>query len=275
MATVEQGVSLLPESIRESLTPGKEEIISVYPLELTLDVPHAGVTFTYVHPPAQRDKKIVLQHNPERTTAYPPKSAIPFSYKEEDTKMGEGYTRIIVYDTYQLTRDWTQDAEVLLKKDIPATIVVKDLVRCWTSGRVTESASGGPGIAVFDPKLRLEEQLGRIREHQKRYFRELIFQADRYFETKQWLNITNLHRAAAQELGVEGSPWFNPISGTGVKNCPACQNSMAHLAIVCPKCNSNIIEFAKKMHALGVKVEDPVLTLYKVEMDKPEKPEKR
>lgn len=257
-------VTLLPESISERITPGKETIISIFPMELSIQIPHAGPQFVYVHPPADRDKNILMAYNPERTTAYPPTSNLPFTYREEPVNTRRGYTSIVVYDTYQLVQDWTQEKPTILKKDIPALMVAEDLVRVWSSGRMTESAAGGPGIARFDRSRPLDEQLASLWSRQDQYFRELVFQADRFHEKKEWNNITNLHRKAAEYLGGELRPWFQPLQGSATKDCPACQNRMERMAIVCSKCNTNIIRFAKEMSELGVKIEDPVLEMYKI-----------
>jgi len=40
---------------------------------------------------------------------------------------------------------------------------------------------------------------------------------------------------------------------------------MERLAIVCGKCNTNIVKFAKDMQEIGVKIEDPVLDHLKLD----------
>jgi len=258
-------LELLPQSASEHITPGRAEILSIFPMELSLLVPHAGPQFTYIHPPADRNKKILMAYNPKRTTEFPPSSELAFTYKEEPVTDGKGFTRIVLYDTYQLVQDWTQDKPTVVKKDIPVKMVVEDLVRCWCSGRLTDSAEGGPGIAVYEPKIRLQEQLDALWHKQSSYFRGLVFQADRFFETKQWGNITNLHRTAAEYVGGEARPWYQPLSEGVMKSCPACQTKMERLAIVCGKCNTNIVKFAKDMQEIGVKIEDPVLDHLKLD----------
>lgn len=267
MDPVTQSVALLPSSVSEHITPGKETILSIFPMELSIQIPHAGPQFVYIHPPAQRDLDIVMAYNPERTTAYPPTSDMPFSYKQTPVKTSRGYTRIVVHDTYQLVQDWTQEKPTTIKKDIPAIMVADDLVRVWSSGRMTESAAGGPGIMRYQKNVPLDEQLESLWQRQTLYFRELVFQADRFHEQKQWNNITNLHRKAAEYLGGELRPWFQPLQGTATKECPACQNRMERLAIVCAKCNTNIVKFAKEMAELGIAIQDPVLDHFKIETE--------
>lgn len=259
-------VTLLPESITERITPGKMEVISIFPMEMDMLVPHAGPQFRYIHPAADRDKEILMALNPERVTSCPPTSNVPYFYQEKPAQPGKGFTRIVFYDTFQLVKDWTQEPPATVKRDIPVQMVVEDMVRCWTSGRLTDSADGGPGIAVYNPKLSLQEQLDNLWTRQQTYFRGLVYQADRLHETKDWANITNLHRKAAEYVGGEDRPWFKPLHESPTKTCPACDTRIARLSIVCTKCGTNIVKFAKEMLELGVKVEDPVLQHLKMDL---------
>lgn len=258
----------LPKS--SSITPGTGVVLSIYPVELISATPHAGM-FKYIHPPANRDKIITLECNPLRTTVYPPEDAPPYNYTEEATEQDWGFTQIVVHDSYQLTRDWAQDVESYVKRDIPAASIVKSLVQEWASGRMTDSAAGGPGIRAFVPSISLEEQLEEMRNNQTIYFRELVFQADKFYDSKQWDQITNLHRIAAGWLREESRPWYNPIKGQRMKTCPACGESMNLMAIVCKSCSTNIFTFAKTMKDLGVDINDPVLNFYKQEQALPQK----
>jgi len=264
-------VLTLPDSIQTKITPGSEAILSIFPMEMVMPTYHASM-HRYLHPPADRDKIITLRNNPARTTQYPATDDQPFFYNEEPCEPGSGYVRILVYDSYQLLRDWAQDNESLIKKDIPARLIADDLVKTWSAGRLTDSAQGAPGIMRYDSRIGLENQLAQMHQNQTIYFRELVFQADRFHEEKKWNDITNLHRAAAEYLNEEQRPWFNPIKGQKSKNCPACQKSMALMAIVCGACNTNIIKFAKEMHEIGVKIEDPVLAFYNIETKLDSKP---
>jgi len=253
-----------------SITAGTGVVLSIYPVELVSATPHAGM-FRYLHPPANRDKIITLECNPLRTTVYPAQEGEPFMYAEEATEQDYGFTQIIVHDSYQLTRDWAQDTETYVKRDIPAASIVKALVQEWASGRMTDSASGGPGIRVYEPRISLEEQLEVMRENQTLYFRELVFQGDKFHDAKQWDQITNLHRIAAGWLREETRPWYNPIKGQRMKTCPACGESMNLMAIVCKSCSTNIFSFAKSMQELGVVITDPVLERYAQEQSLPQK----
>lgn len=267
----------LPQSIATKITPGKEVIISVFPSIMTLETQHAGM-YKYYHPPCQRDKVIILTNNVERTTLQPAKEGPPFFYQEQDCEMGEGFTMIEVFDTYQITRDWTIDNEVYINRPIlaggPSGVAV-DLVKCWTSGRFTESASGGPGIRVYDAKRDLNEQLAELRAHQSVYFRDLIHQADEFSQRSEMRNITNLHRMAADWEGVKDRKWFEAIQAKATKSCPGCGETINANAIICKHCNVNIIIFAEDMLARGVEITDPVLGLYKqvnTPLDLPETP---
>lgn len=261
-------LSKLPKA--SSITPGTGVILSIYPVELVSHTPHAGM-FKYLHPPAIRDKIITLECNPLRTTVYPAQEGEPFRYAVEDTEQDYGFTQILVHDSYQLTRDWAQDNETYVKRDIPAASIVKALVQEWASGRMTDSAAGGPGIRVYEPSISFEEQLEDMRANQTVYFRELVFQGDKLYDAKQWDQITNLHRIAAGWLREESRPWYNPIKGQRMKACPACGENMNLMAIVCKSCSTNIFSFAKSMKDLGVEITDPVLDRYAQEQSLPQK----
>lgn len=254
---------------KASATAGASVILSIYPMDMVSQSYHAGM-FKYFHPAAKQDKMMTLECNPDRTTAYPAKDSQPFIFTEDECEFGNGYTQIIVHDSYQLTRDWVQDQETYVKRDIYADAIAKDLVREWGSGRLTDSAAGGPGIIVYNPRVSLEEHLAIIRDQQTMYFRELIFQGDKFAEAKQWDMITNLHRVAAGWLQEETRPWYNPIKGNRTKLCAACGENMNLMALVCKSCGTNIITFAKDMLAHGVEINDPVLEFYKIEQSLPQ-----
>lgn len=252
-----------------SITPGTGVILSIYPMELVSATPHAGM-FKYLHPPANRDKIQTLECNPLRTTAYPAQDVDAFLFSEENTEPDYGYTQILVHDSYQLTRDWAQDVESYIKRDIPADAIVKSLVQEWASGRMTDSAAGTPGIRVYVPSISLEEQLDEMRRNQTVYFRDLVFQGDKLHDAKQWDQITNLHRIAAGWLREETRPWYNPIKGQRMKVCPACGETMNRMAIVCKSCSTNVFTFAATMKELGVIITDPVIDFYRQEQSLPQ-----
>jgi len=269
----------LPQSIATKITPGKEVILSVFPSLMVLETQHAGM-HKYVHPPCQRDKIIQLTNNPDRTTVQPAKEGPSFFYQEIDVDMGEGYAMIEVFDTYQITRDWTVDNEVYLNRPIPAGGphgVAVDIVKCWTSGRFTESAAGGPGIRVYDPTRDLQEQLEMLRAHQSTYFKDLIHQADEFAQRAEMRNITNLHRLAAEWEGVKDRKWFEAIQAKVTKSCPGCGETINANAIICKHCNINIILFAEEMGKRNILIKDPVISLYAADADAklPNPPAKR
>ena len=222
--------------------PGRTTMLSIFPVEMFLSTPHAGV-FTYLHPAAKKDKILTMSVNPNRVSIQSPDPlAKPFTLTETTPKSGRGYTLLNLYDTYQWCTNYAHDRMEPLP--IASGIVAEALERIWISGRRTES--GRIGIQVLNNDEPIERQVDNLWANQTAYFRSLVNEADKFEMDRDRKYITEIHRTAAAWIGIETRPWCRPLEERRSKRCVACAKDILAEALVCSECSTFLPEFHEK-----------------------------
>ncbi len=129
---------------------------------------------------------------------------------------------------------------------LTALKVATDLVNEFTINVIGASAGfSGPGLAVRDPSIPLEEQIAKLKESQEAYF-TYLFQAAEDLDKTPGLSgsITQEMRDAARWLGREGVRWFKPYKQQLMKKCRFCVSDIPEEAIVCQVCGRDLVEGA-------------------------------
>jgi len=102
-----------------------------------------------------------------------------------------------------------------------------------------------PAITFFPGRLQKSDvvlgqvkRLEEIREMQKRWFMELVRQADiDYAQIKSPGVVSELQRKAAKALNLRNKPWDINSEVENVMACPMCQTIVNPKAIICSNCN--------------------------------------
>lgn len=239
--------------------PGRKTILSIFPVELTRNIQHAGF-ITYFHPPARKDKIIRVNMNPSRVTVQRPNPLAPcFHITDSVVSTGDrGYLLIQCVDTYQ----WVQNYERERQEQLPisAADVAQALVREWTQGR--RMNQGAIGMKVLDPNEPIRSQVDQLWAAQTEYFRSMILEADGFFDNPQDRKaIGELHRKAAEWLGTENRPWFRQQEEIRMKTCPNCMERINAQAVGCKECSVFLPEFYRK-HKLAFEHDTAVCDFY-------------
>lgn len=194
---------------------GPRTVISVYPLELRLELRHEG-SKTYV------------------MAAAPP----------------EGHSQLTVEDTFASVKNFSSGQ--LYPAPVPAAAVADNLVNSWTKGRVGSADGLGPGVLVCASMQPTAEEIDRARVQQTAYFRSLVNDADIKFTKEGALNITDDHRLAAKWMGIKDRKWAQPMVPKSLVSCPACREEVFSDAVLCKHCHSNIPKFLAEQLAPAV-----------------------
>jgi hypothetical protein len=234
------------EDRERQIEPGRCTILSIFPVELTRYIPHAGLS-TYFHPAASKDKIIHVKMNPARMTVQRPDVSAPcFHISDSPVPTGKrGYTLLQCVDTYQ----WVQNYEREKQEPLPITAesAATSLVREWTQARRVNQ--GAIGIALLDAKSPISAQVDRLWESQTAYFRSLVIEADGWFVStvsSERASIAEIHRKAAEWLGTENRPWFRQQEEVRMKTCPQCSERIMATAIGCKECQVFLPDFYRK-----------------------------
>jgi hypothetical protein len=197
---------------------GPRTLISVYPLELSLELRHEG-TKTYV------------------MAAAPP----------------DGYSQLVVDDTFASVKNFTSGQ--LYPAPVPAAAVADNLVNSWTKGRVGSADGLGPGVLVCAGTVPQPAEIAEAKARQTNYFRSLVNDADIKFTKEGAVNITDDHRLAAKWMGVKDRKWAQPMIPKSLVQCPACREEVYSEAILCKHCHTNIPEFLASQQSKQAEVE--------------------
>jgi len=126
---------------------------------------------------------------------------------------------------------------------IPAAEVAKDIVREFTTNVIGASAGfSGPGIAVRDSSMKLEDQIARLKEAQEAYFGYLFQLAEDLDRAGMGRAITDEMRDAARWLGRENARWLKPYRQQVLKKCKWCVSEIPEEALVCQVCLRDVTD---------------------------------
>ena len=128
----------------------------------------------------------------------------------------------------------------MLSREI-AEAIVRDEVQSCINITVGHSQ---PAIMLFNGKLDKTEivltkqkELTVIREMQKKWFMELVRQADiDYAQMKSPGVVSELQRKAAKALNLRNKPWDIEAEVENITTCPMCQAIVSPQAIICSQC---------------------------------------
>lgn len=236
-------------------------ILSVFPLYLEQGRRHNGL-IVYQHPPSDKNSVLVRTYNPEvlANTNRVPETLKAFHDETRPAEVNHGYTLIRVCDTFQWTRDFTQDSERYIPHPLSADIVAVDLQRAWASDSVLADAAAGPGITVIAGSEPTAEELAAVREKQTNHFRRLVNDGHALFAKGLVKDISDLHRAGAKWLGANNLPWVPKIEQVELKKCPACDNDIRKNALRCQECNADLPDFYLKYGIVPDPLNDPIVS---------------
>ena len=150
----------------------------------------------------------------------------------------------------------------MLSREIAEAIVRDEIHSCIniTAGHAQ------PAIAFFSGRfskaeivLSRHKELEDIREMQKRWFMELVRQADiDYAQMKSPGVVSELQRKAAYALNLRNKPWDIVAEVENVTACPMCQSIVSPKAIICTSCkyvlNEAVWEANKDRFVAGANV---------------------
>lgn len=166
------------------------------------------------------------------------------TYELPAVKKGE-HALLAVNDTFSWNRDFSKEEFMLYPAPIPGQVVAENLIQAWAHGKIGTSDGLGPGIILLEGTKPTPAELELANSVQESYFRHLIYEADQKFIQEGGLNITDLHRVAANWMGLNDRQWIKPIVEINLVNCPACAEQIRAAAKVCKHCHTNIPEFLK------------------------------
>lgn len=203
--------------MRNAVNPGQSgprTILSVFPIEMRLELRHEGFR-TYIMPASLKGF----------------------------------YQTLVVQDTYAWNRNYAVEEFALYQAPISAVVVAENLVNRWSQGLVGTKDGLGPGIMICEGSHPTVEEIQTVTDRQEAYFRALVYEADERFTKEGPVNITDLHRAAAEWMGTNDRPWIKPIEQVSLIFCPACAEKIKAEALICRHCHTDIEEFHAKRAA--------------------------
>lgn len=171
-------------------------------------------------------------------------------YEIAPAKKGS-YTTLTVKDTFSWLRNLHTDGTSYYQGPIPATVVAENLVQRWTQGLVGTKDGLGPGIMIIEGAVPTSEEIADATARQEAYFRNLVYEGDECFTKEGGINITDLHRVAAEWMGLNDRPWIKPLTSAALMpgGCPACKEPVKDGAVICKHCHTDIPEFLAKQSA--------------------------
>lgn len=237
-------------------------ILSVFPVALRSIERKHRAHLHYECPAAKRDKIIRRVYRAEVLSALGPIPAGPVLYEEttESCEVGRGYVTVTIPDTWQYTRDFSQeDSTVMVPHALPSRTNAEDLVREWTN--CVTAGVGRVGVRLIAQAEPTEEEYRSIVDDQSVLAHRLVSEATSHHSKGDLKEIHELHRAMAQWIGAENLPWVPRFENVEMKNCKACGERIRKIALKCKECGSDLVQVWKDLIQLGVPVvdaEDPV-----------------
>jgi hypothetical protein len=210
-----------PHAAGRIYTPNNRTLCSIYPMELTHYMLHAGGRKQYHIPSVPKGTYALLR----------------------------------VYDTYTLTRNLSKiaaagdedmdRADEMQQSPVFCDGVADDLIRMWAGDAPGNQSGAKPGIMVLADDQPTQLELDQLNDTQTTYFRWLVMKGDEYWITGDRKSITDDHRRALRWLGSEDREWYKKIDAVLLKRCPACAEEVNMMATVCRYCQTNLIKWYK------------------------------
>lgn len=191
-------------------------------------------------------------------------------YNIPGVRRGE-YTLIEVAPAVAWLQDWTGGIDNPPGSPRPTIVpgynVATSLVSFWRSGSVINVGAIGVDIVpqgVEEGTPEFLDFLARLTQLQETNFQFVVDEAEAAFKSGK--PIHNLDRAMTSAAWLYGDgatkfEWFGRQRFTQHKSCPACQADMPKNAIVCGKCNTNLLNFFRDM-GVDAQGSDDVVYLY-------------
>ncbi len=174
-------------------------------------------------------------------------------------EVGKGYALVRVYDTFTWSRDFSQDSERVIPHPLSALDLARSLVASWASDVIEGNGAMGPGIMVIEGSTPTDAELEQVRNRQATYARTLINSAKIYYSQDKVKDISGLHRAMAEFMGVKNVPWLVEMEQVEMKACRACGERIRAEALKCKECQTDLIAFYKQHDLVPDAKEDPAV----------------
>ena len=220
-------------------------IASIYPGQLPVIRRHYGPSRDNEGPNAQRSTAFRLMPVP--------RNAKPFV--------------LPVYDSFQSVLNVAAMSTLgnqsphkpMLAQPVAVESIIADLLKEWTGG-IFNVATGKPGVIEIHPmKVEISKfqdngtlpgpnpgEMDELMGMQTAYFEDLFMQGEKFNEEKNWKEITDTMRIAAEWLGHERT-WSHRTIARNTSPCPFCEQIISNTAIVCAKCGRQVREIPEKL----------------------------
>jgi len=175
---------------------------------------------------------------------------IPSNFHVDAAKDGE--VQVLNIGTNVVSRMRVPVMGNTIDMSIPAMTVARAIVEDRNTGQLYYSPEAKPGLFFVEgtysreeAKLNFQKEIEEANRLQNNWFEHLVKLADDdWAKSKQHRYISDTQRYAARKLGLT-KDWTFTATDAADKRCAACYSPMHALAIICPTCKTNQIEFAK------------------------------
>jgi hypothetical protein len=150
-----------------------------------------------------------------------------------------------------------------ISKPVSVESIVADLLKHWTGGLSNVPNGAMPGIIELRPmKVELRKysedgtlpgpnrtELAQMTDQQTRYFEFLFAEGERLNDQKNWQEITDTMRLAADWLGFE-RVWSHRAIARDTYACPLCTKIISLAAVFCPECKQQLLTIPPAIAAI-------------------------
>jgi hypothetical protein len=193
------------------------------------------------------------------------------TFKLEPVARGEKPFVLPIYDSFEEILDIAGLSAVTntpkkprISKPVPVEAIVADLLKEWTGGLFNVPAGAMPGIILLNPmKVELKKfeadnslpgpnpgELQQMIAQQTAYFEYLFSEGERLDAQKEWKEITDTMKLAADWLG-HARTWSHRAIARDSSPCPLCTEIIPNAAAVCPRCHQQIRELPPEIARLN------------------------
>lgn len=179
-----------------------------------------------------------------------PNSRRSTSFELEPVAKGKKPFIIEVIDSFQDIPNWMSGRKETIAKPVTCQEIADDLLGRWTGGLFNVPGGAKPGIIQIAGTQPTASEMSEMRMFQTRYFEYLFNEGEKLHDKKQWDNITETMRLAADGLG-RSVTWANPAIAMDFGPCPLCATSIPNWVSVCSGCGNTIRTMPAEIAALN------------------------
>lgn len=140
----------------------------------------------------------------------------------------------------------------VIDMNVPAATIARAVIEDRLTGQIYYRPDAKPGLFFVEGtyskpevKITFKANLEEAEHYQTNWFVHLVKLADDdWAKSKQHRYISDMQRYAAKKLGIT-KDWTISVGEVTDKRCVACYSPMHALAVICPTCRTNQLEFVK------------------------------